>query len=139
MKTIEKIDIKKVCGYYKYIENIVNNNKMVCNSTSITESLEEIDNLVENIRNIKEKIGFGSISSAVTHLLKHPVDPLQSFLQSARNVIATGEAKVIINQDYIEIQFYLQCNGKWAKCCVYVFKTTKRVILTTFMPNNNKK
>jgi hypothetical protein len=54
-------------------------------------------------------------------------------------VIATGEAKVIINQDYIEIQFYLQCNGKWAKCCVYVFKTTKRVILTTFMANNNKR
>jgi hypothetical protein len=76
MKTIEKIDIKKVCAYYKYIENKVNNNKKICSSTSITESLEDIDNLVENIRNIKENIGFGSISSAVSHLLKHPVDPL---------------------------------------------------------------
>ena len=139
METIRVILVDEVSSDYTKIEQIVNQCQMVCNSTSVTVGLEDIDKLVENVKILRNQIGFGSISSAVSHLLKYPVDPLEHFLIKARKVIELWEANVIINEAYIEIQFYLKCGDKWAKCCVLVFKTTLGVILATFMPENNKK
>ena len=47
---------------YENIERIVRDYEMVCNSTSITVGLEDIDKLVENARALRNQIGFGPIS-----------------------------------------------------------------------------
>jgi hypothetical protein len=88
--------------------------------------------LIEFVRRNTQRICFGS---AVYHMAIHPVQPLDAYIQHARQLINTGNATVTsrINGE-IEIEFS-QVNGD--TCSTYsvvIFPGTKNVILCTYNP-----